>query len=427
MKIFFDVAQPSHRGISTLAAICRSSCPTERLIGYFRLDVDREISSSDVIIRAIGLQSLKVKYSAITSIENISENLSKAFQPPRVTWIEKGTVYDVSGAQWKELEQGKTFQPGTYTLGFAIQVPNWLPATGESWLAKAYYEIRASIVGKISKWYGSQEIEEHASRELFVSSHPSSEGLEALNPLDVRLIPSQIPDIPGLKVEAAARSKNARYGGCFDLHGTVQLPRGTELSEVQVECQVQLSQKWAMVLSENARTLTGIDQIVFLKERLPSSEIEQSTPTTTIPIDLTPSYDSAFPNGIHTGSSTPINGDTPKQSTDLSHSTVSSLQKSTTTTTQAINGSSTRNQYSFFKNIAFPDQAEPENTSSEADEGFYPSTLTFTKVSVVFSHILSCKVILTLADNTRQEVLLDGDIRLVGRDLATDSLVAPPY
>lgn len=84
-----------------------------------------------------------------------------------------------------------------------------------------------------------------------------------------------------------------------------------------------------------------------------------------------------------------------------------------------------------YSNISFPDEASPDADPSA--KAFYPSALSMTKVSVTFRHVLSCTVRVRVdADGegeppSEKSYSFDAVVRLVGRDLATESLVLPPY
>lgn len=255
MIVLTEVAQPGHRGIDVLAVICRSVSTHNRLVGYFRLDLDRAVEDAVVSVRAVGFQQLKVEVDearlAMVGADATSDVFKSVPRPPKHVWQEKGAVYDVSGPQWQEITGARRFEPGSYTLGFTLEVPNWLPPTGESWLAKAHYEVRTTLTGKgPRRWFGAAEIEESALREMLVSAHPSSEGLEKLNPMDVRMrLKSKPKGESAFKPTVTARTANARYGGCFDLHVSLQVPKAADVRGVIVNLNAQLAQEWRVAVT----------------------------------------------------------------------------------------------------------------------------------------------------------------------------------
>lgn len=163
-----------------------------------------------------------------------------------------------------------------------------------------------------------------------------------------------------------------------------------------------------MALVRVAEPIQGVDQIELLKGKLSDSAIDVSALAAA---DPAPPYFEDFTNCIG------AHADAPNESSTTSKSATAS-ETSSLHSADEVEAKST---LVFSRNLHFPDEA-----ASDAG-GFYPSTLSFTKVSVSFQHILSCTLSMTLRDGQRLEWIFDADIRLVGRDLATDRLVVPPY
>lgn len=217
----------------------------------------------------------------------------------------------------------------------------------------------ASSTTTSTSWLRGSE-QASASRDLLLCSHPSNSGPAGLNPVDYTMRPST--ELKPLKCSARLSTANCRFGGCFTIAGQLYVPNSAEAIEL-VLVQLKLEQHWMIRTQVETEGTDQVSQLVV-------DELRRWTGTA-----RGKSQEFQQPQ-VHAAPSPASLKDTLSEDTD----------------------SSADPALHFSFSSHFPPGAE------KGQSGFYATTLDFTRVSVRFRHILTCRLTLILQGQEREVV-----------------------
>lgn len=251
-------------------------------------------------------------------------------------------------------------------LAWRLDLPSTLPPSGESWLATASYLVVSSATGTtagLTSWLTTTQ-EASASRELHISAHPSNLDVSRLNPIDLRFRRAGEPS--ALFARAQLRTPNGRYGGCFDVEGSIDLPDGEKAATI-TSTELRFEQHW-----------------IYRGQ----GEVEGKDQSSSLALDKNESWEEAV-------------FEVPAEPDVLSLAAQSKDPPAYVETSHA--GRTLR----FSCSSHFPSEAV------EGAIGYYQTTLDFTRVSVRFRHILTCRLRVEL-QGKEHEVVLEAEPIVVG-------------
>lgn len=188
--------------------------------------------------------------------------------------------------------------------------------------------------------------------------------MSRLNPIDLRFRHAGEPN--ALFARAQLRTPNGRYGGCFDVEGSIALPEGVETGSI-TSTELQFEQHWIYRGQGEAQ---GKDQ------------------SSSLALDKNTSW-------VEAGPETPVE-DLVAPSASQSKDPPAYVESSHTGRTLRFRCSS-----------HFPSEAV------EGESGYYQTTLDFTRVAVRFRHVLSCRLRVEL-QGKEHEVVLEAKPTVVG-------------